>query len=119
MKFLSAEALLHLVILAGRELFATFLVLHSIQAMQALTDSCPIWLKLWHQVTVINDILDKLDVHVVTLMPSYTSNHCILQKAFVPGRDHVHVVEKLSKKIVGTKSPWTVWTDLHFAPSLL
>ena len=24
------------------------------------------------------------------------------------GRDHVSVVEKLSKKIVGTKSPWTV-----------
>ena len=44
-KFLSAEALLHLVILAGRELFATFLVLHSIQALQALTNSCPTWLK--------------------------------------------------------------------------
>lgn len=38
------------------------------------------------------------------------------QKAFVTGRDHVSVVEKLSKKIVGTKSPWTVG---HWEEALL
>ena len=50
------------------------------------------------------------------LMQSY--NHFILQKAFVPGRDHVNVVEKLSKKIVGTKSPWTV-SHSYFVPSVV
>ncbi|KAJ7379339.1 IQ motif and S7 domain-containing protein 1 [Desmophyllum pertusum] len=29
------------------------------------------------------------------------------------GKDHVNVVEKLSKKIVGTKSPWTTLAALH------
>lgn len=47
------------------------------------------------------------------VMQSY--NHCILQKAFVPGKDHVNVVEKLSKKIVGTKSPWTVSTHTLYS----
>ncbi|XP_078342090.1 uncharacterized protein LOC144627938 isoform X2 [Oculina patagonica] len=37
----------------------------------------------------------------------------IKKKAFVPGKDHVSVVEKLSKKIVGTKSPWTTLAALH------
>ncbi|XP_074610209.1 uncharacterized protein LOC141864381 isoform X1 [Acropora palmata] len=39
--------------------------------------------------------------------------HRIKKKAFVTGRDHVSVVEKLSKKIVGTKSPWTTLAALH------
>ena len=30
------------------------------------------------------------------------------QKSFVTGKDHVQDVERLSRKIVGTKSPWTV-----------
>ena len=39
---------------------------------------------------------------------SHYSPYTILQKAFSPGKDHVNAVEKLSKKIVGTRSPWTV-----------
>ena len=39
---------------------------------------------------------------------SHYSLYTILQKAFSPGKDHVNAVEKLSKKIVGTRSPWTV-----------
>ncbi|XP_068758655.1 IQ motif and SEC7 domain-containing protein 1-like isoform X1 [Montipora capricornis] len=37
----------------------------------------------------------------------------IKKKAFVTGKDHVSVVAKLSKKIVGTKSPWTTLAALH------
>ncbi|XP_027056164.1 IQ motif and SEC7 domain-containing protein 1-like isoform X2 [Pocillopora damicornis] len=37
----------------------------------------------------------------------------VKKKAFSPGKDHVNAVEKLSKKIVGTRSPWTTLAALH------
>ncbi|XP_022801805.1 IQ motif and SEC7 domain-containing protein 1-like isoform X1 [Stylophora pistillata] len=37
----------------------------------------------------------------------------VKKKAFSPGKDHVNVVEKLGKKIVGTRSPWTTLAALH------
>lgn len=69
-----------------------------------------------NKLLIITNIPGMLCVCFLILRQSY--NHFILQKAFVPGRDHVNVVEKLSKKIVGTKSPWTV-SHSYFVPSLL